>query len=455
MPEPGLTSDPEATPVDTGEIHRAGSGAYERTWELELLISGAVTFALLQLPAEVDRWFFAAEPAVVGNTRYLLLGGYEYAKFILYALIPSFIVHLAARAYWVGLIGLDSVFPHGVRWEKLGRRPITRVVYRERQPSIEALIRNTDRFCSVIFSFAFSLAFLFLFSIAAMVVLWLAAFGVSTLLFDGENFGATFAVIALVLFGPVALASALDKTIGHRLDASRGLGRVLYQVQRLNYTFLLGIAYFPTINVLASNIRKGFYPLFYGALAILIGVFLVKDIMIPTGALTAAGYEFLPDRGGAFTLDPQHYAELRRPREGFERPVPFIQAQAIRDPYVRLFLPYTRRHTVAMRRECPGLRPLAGSGPRMVGGAVRPTEAEMRALYACLERVQPVFLGGAPLTPAYRLSVDPQSDLRGIVAFIPTAGLPPGENELVIPQVKREGETAPPDTFHIAFWVVR
>jgi hypothetical protein len=456
MAEAGdTTSSQEA--AGTGEIHRAGSGAYERTWELELLISGAVTFALLQLPATVDRWYFSTEPMVTGNTRYLLLGLYEYAKFILYALIPSFIVHLAARAYWVGLIGLDSVFPHGVVWEKHGRLPIARVVYRERQPSLEALIRATDRFCSIIFSFAFSIAFIFLFSIAGMLVLWLIAFGASTLLFGGERFGQVFFAIFALLLGPLMIASLLDSAFGGKLDAGRGLGRAIDHVQRARYTFFLAIAYLPTLNVLASNIRKvTFYPMFYGALLVLIGMFTVKDVLVPSGTLTATAYEYLPDRAGRYTLEEGHYADQRRLGPGFRRPVPYIQSETVRGPYLRLFLPYTRQHGAAIERSCPGVAALGGSGPRFVAPSGRePTAEQMGALFACLQRIQPVFLGGTPLAPRLRLARDPLTGLRGTVAFIPTAGMPEGESELVIPAIPRENEAAPGDTFHIPFWIAR
>ena len=83
-------SDPES-PSGTGEIHRPASAAYDRTWELELLISGAVTFALLQLPGAVDRWFFAAEPRMMESTRPLFVIAYQYAKFNFW--LPS-IAHL-------------------------------------------------------------------------------------------------------------------------------------------------------------------------------------------------------------------------------------------------------------------------------------------------------------------------------------------------------------------------
>jgi hypothetical protein len=66
-----------------------------------------------------------------------------------------------------------------------------------------------------------------------------------------------------------------------------------------------------------------------------------------------------------------------------------------------------------------------------------------------------VTLGGRVVGLSYRLARDPLHDVRGVVAFIPTAGLAPGENVLRIPAVAREHETAPRDTFVIPFWVVR
>ena len=63
--------------------------------------------------------------------------------------------------------------------------------------------------------------------------------------------------------------------------------------------------------------------------------------------------------------------------------------------------------------------------------------------------------GGRVMDLPYRLATDPLHDLRGVVAFIPTAGLSPGENVLRIPAARREADTVTRDTFVIHFWVVR
>jgi len=108
-------------PVDVGpsdpELAAAGIPDTSPTWELELLISGAVLFALFQIPSALTSFFTRIEPHATATMMSVLLVMQMYVKAIVYALIASFVVHLIARAYWVGLVGLHSVFPKGVRWE--------------------------------------------------------------------------------------------------------------------------------------------------------------------------------------------------------------------------------------------------------------------------------------------------------------------------------------------------
>src|SRR3954469_2837672 len=108
-------------PIEQGpsDADLAASGVPDTspTWELELLISGAVLFALFQIPPVLNGFFARIEPHATTAVMSALLFVELYLKAIVYALIASFVVHLIGRAYWVGLVGLHSVFPKGVRWE--------------------------------------------------------------------------------------------------------------------------------------------------------------------------------------------------------------------------------------------------------------------------------------------------------------------------------------------------
>jgi hypothetical protein len=92
----------------------------DRTDELELIISSLTIFALFSLPG----WMFdsfsgvythlSTALAIAGTVGITMLTG------VCYGLAVCFVVHLMARAYWVGLIGLRTVFPDGINWSDSG-----------------------------------------------------------------------------------------------------------------------------------------------------------------------------------------------------------------------------------------------------------------------------------------------------------------------------------------------
>src|SRR5919108_1772423 len=143
---PVLSSRPLETGPSDPELAAAGIPDTSPTWELELLISGAVLFALFQIPGVLNSFFSRIEPHATTTMLSVLLFVQMYTKAIIYALIASFVVHLVGRAYWVGLVGLHSVFPKGVRWENFKSGPVTLEVYRGRLVSLPAIISRTDNF---------------------------------------------------------------------------------------------------------------------------------------------------------------------------------------------------------------------------------------------------------------------------------------------------------------------
>ncbi|HEX7183061.1 MAG TPA: hypothetical protein VF756_14560 [Thermoanaerobaculia bacterium] len=228
-----------------------------------MLISGAVVFALMQLPPMFDRAFGRIEIHFSGWPRGAVFMAYMYGSAILYTLIASFLIHLTARAYWVGLIGLDSVFPHGVKWEEMQSGPIARRVYREILPSVRSLIVRADKFCSVIFSFTFLMVIAFAMSIAMLLFYGLIAYVLSILFFGGEHLGEIFwavlSVVTVVLLG-ISLA---DKALGDRLDAKSRPVRLIEKVLRyVVYPLQFGPVYSSISMVLFTNVRKKMiYPL--------------------------------------------------------------------------------------------------------------------------------------------------------------------------------------------------
>src|SRR5690606_38921260 len=87
------------------------------TWEMELLISGATVFSLMQAPDLLDRLYYGFAPRLEAAYQAALILPYMYLMTACLALIATFLMHLCVRGYWVALVGLASVYPEGVNWK--------------------------------------------------------------------------------------------------------------------------------------------------------------------------------------------------------------------------------------------------------------------------------------------------------------------------------------------------
>lgn len=426
-----------------------------QTWELELLISGAVAFALLQIPGGIDRAYERLDPHLSGNLAMALFAGYYYVKLALYALITSFILHLALRAYWVGLIGLEAVYPRGVRWEEIKYGPITRAYYQEKLRPLPAMIDKVDDLCSMIFSFAFLIVLMFLFSLLWGGLLALVAFAVSRLVFGGERFGDVFRILAL-LFVMIPLGlSLLDRVLGPKLDPAGRLARGIRAGLAVSFRAYFLPLYGPTLLVLVSNIRKKtIYPLLALALGGLVSFFFLNDLLLRREAIVLGSEIYLPAEPGEHGVDPAHY-EDQRPPGLVARFVPSIQSDVITDPYVRLFIPYSpRRHNAAVAKRCPGVKPLSEEGMRFdLRRSGKEAEGAPEAVLRCLAGLHRVTLDGRPLPDLGFLFYNhPETGLRGIVTYIPATSLAPGSHLLQVAAVPREEPGDDPPPHRIRFW---
>jgi hypothetical protein len=434
-----------------------------RPWELELLISGAVVFSLLQMPGYVDGWFNGLAPHLAEGSHFGAFMLYTYVKLILYTLIACFVLHLTMRAYWVGLIGLETVYPQGVRWDNSSYGPVMTEVYREKMGRLQPRIDAADRFCSILFPLAFTVVMLFFFSVAILALAGGLAFGISKLVFQGEHFREVligiFAVAMLVPLG----TWMLDRVYGPRVGRGGAGHRFLRRASLAAYYVNAMPIYGTTFMTLFSNMRKGArYPAMYALLALLFGVFMVKDVFLARGVIASGDHLYLPDAEGAFGIRPGFYESQRHEDDIYDR-LPSIQSDVVRDPYLKLFIPYApMRHGEAFAQQCPGLRPLSRGGVRM-DVADPPDSAAVRAVLDCWTRLQPVALNGRPIRPEFRFYTHPNSGIRGILAYIPVEGLPRGENVLTVGTAPRAAEDEatrrrlvsekPPEPYHIRFWL--
>ena len=409
----------------------------DRTDELELIISSLTIFALLSIPG----WLFdkiadiythlstsLAIASIVGTT---LLAGTSYG------LAACFVVHLMARAYWVGLIGLRTVFPDGVNWSKTpGLGPLSRQYYRDTLPDLDTVIQNTDRLASSLFA---------VISMLTLSVLWFGTILIVILVVSGAvgaRFGLTntgmgigSAVLLSVFVGIPILLYLLDRQLASRVPRlvdSRifaGLVRFLRRVAGLAFPQRLVL---PVQLTLQSNTRPA---------AFFIALTLSIIFIVAVGNTRAAAWRNFTLSGEFAYLDTAqvqqgfrstYYEDMSSPLDrmrGWPRVDSFNQSGG----FVRLFLPY---HPL---RDNLVLDQLCGSAEK----------APDRV--ACLRQLWTVGIEGKPVSmanfePAERADLG----MRGLIGLVPLAGLEPGLRRIeVVWNPNAADESAPLDDRYV------
>jgi hypothetical protein len=421
---------PETHPRDENE---AMDRLRDRTDELELIISGLTIFALFSIPG----WLFdkiadiythlSTSLAIAGTVGTAVLAGTSYG------LAACFVVHLMARAYWVGLIGLRSVFPDGIKWNKTpGLGPLGRQHYRDTLPDLDTVIQNTDRLASSLFA---------VISMLTLSVLWFGTILVVMLVVSGAigtRFGLTntgmgigMVVLLVVFFGVPILVYFLDALLASRVTRLRdsriyaGLVRFLRRIAGIAYPQRLVL---PVQLTLQSNTRP---------VAFFIALILTAIIIVVVGSTRSAAWRNFTLSGEFDYLDTAqvregflstYYEDMSSPLDrlrGFPRVDSFNQSGS----FVRLFLPYQPlRDNLVLDQLC---------------GSAEKTPDRV----ACLRLLWTVSIDGRPVTmtgfePAERADLG----MRGLIGLVPLAGLEPGLRRIeVVWNPGAAEETAPPD----------
>ena len=405
----------------------------DRTDELELIISSLTIIALFSIPG----WLFdkvadiythlstsLVIASIVGTT--LLAGA-------CYGLAACFVVHLMARAYWVGLIGLRTVFPDGINWSKTpGLGPLTRQYYRDTLPDLDTVIQNTDRLASSLFA---------VISMLTLSVLWFGTILVVILVVSGAvgaRFGLTNAgmgigtTVLLVMFlGIPILVYLLDRQLASRVPRLRdsrffaGLVRFLRRIAGFAYPQRLVL---PVQLTLQSNTRP---------VAFFVVLTLSIIVIIAVGNIRAAAWRNFTLSGEFAYLDAAqvqegfrstYYEDMPSPLDrlrGWPRVDSFNQSGS----FVRLFLPYQPlRDNLLLDQLCHS----AEEAPDRVN---------------CLRQLWTVGIDGKPVSMA---SFEPaeRADLgmRGLIGLVPLTGLEPGLHRIeVIWNPSAAEESAPLD----------
>ena len=408
------------------------TGLHARTYEMELLISGAVVFGLLQLPPLVDHALLRLVEGLAGDLRIVVPMLLGYVVLGVWALIGAFVLHLVLRAYWIGLLGLESVFPAGIRWDRAQVGPHWLRQLRARIGTLGESVDSTDDLCSLVFSFAFLVVVMFLYSIALFATSLAVALVICNLFFAGERVAVTMWVVFLVLAGLQGLPIALDKRAGARLApgglAERLLERLLSFSSVLTPMRWVG----PIQLTLTTNMSPARVATAMVVVSFVLGVGFVSVSFVRGGMIRLDSYTYYPGQLHEQGIDAQHYRD-RRDTGAQSAPAPSIQSMVIAEPYLELVMRYApRRHNALVAADCPGVEPLRSDGLSFGRGGELEA-SRVRAVARCVGSLFKTSLDGERLEDLrWDFTIEPGTDLPALTVFIAVDGLAPGRHELEV-----------------------
>lgn len=391
------------------------------TWEVEMLISGAAVFAMLQLPGWLGETLLPLMPRFVANlgSAFVLLYGYLAGAAIILAI--TFALHLLLRAHWIALVGLHSVFPDGVRWEKLRIGRVLREFSQRRDKGAAVSIERADNRATMVFALGVMLATLML--ALGIVVLVALAITAAIRMFGGYGANVIHVFLALgVLIGfPIGMAIIVDRLLGKKLREESVLRRLLNRVYKI-YARLGIVRGFSTGSLLESHIGSRRFQ--WLTIAIILPVILgvIVSFTIGNSPLRFGNYALFPHFSpqNPHVVAATHYDDRRDPTS--DPAEPYIQSVVIAGPYLRLIVPYPpTRDDAALRHGCSAVR------------TAHRDDAHAVAMLDCLAALHPVSLDGKPLAGLhYDVTTDPRTRRPALQAMIDMRALTPGRHVLLV-----------------------
>lgn len=423
------------------------------TWEIELLISGALVFSLFQVVTPLDqafaRWINVVPPVIDPWIIYSHL----YAKVVVFILIGTFVAHLSMRAYWVSLVGVHSIYPRGIQWENLrGSKAAIRVMRRRSCPMPESIERADNR-ASLVFALGIVCAqfglLIYGWTMVAVATGWLVAW-----LYPETQSYALFVVIGAGV-GLMLLITVLDRIWIARLEPDAPAARAAERFYGAMSRWMGGAWMQQLFPLISTNIAGK-----RGVWVVILGIYLALGVV---SLHTVAGRIDIPFlKGGTVPslrrdagLHPEHYLDER---EGLGRwsGAPWIPSKVVQGPYLELFVPFVAdRHDAAIAAACK----LPETGGKDEAEKVANARAYEQAWSDCLGGLLSVAIEDrAPRPMSFNRQRDGQSGHDGLLVMIDVRDLGPGRYVVGIKRLPREagafgrGEKDEQQRDRILFW---
>jgi hypothetical protein len=418
------------------------------TWEIELLISGALAFGSVQLPGYFDEWLIPWMPRLTEGLLLPALMGYVFLKSLATTLALTFGLHIVLRGFWAAALGLHSVYPEGVLWENVKGGPLFRAATREAVVPLPTFVSRLDNVSSLVFALGAVLLMMSgLSSIFAVIAIGTTyAISVVTGSEPRPIVGGVSAFV--VVLAPTMVAGLIDKHYADRLRPGSWAYRVIARLAKTSTTTGFSKITGPMLLVFTSRQgqTKGLALLLLCLYAVFGVVFAQAAVQLDLVDLNT--YKYLPTNGDGVGR-PAYYASHRTGSTTYST-IPFIEHDVIEDQVLRVFVPYRiRRFDEVLKARCPK------AAAAMAATDTIAVRARAQTVLDCFVPMLNPRIDGATVAGASSwLGTDAASSQRGFVLMVPLRGVTEGAHVLNLSEVPRADEpaTTTPQQYAIPFY---
>ena len=397
----------------------------DESWEAELLISAVAIFGTLKLFTVVD-WVVNIFINSLLPSQYLM--GYSIAFGGLLAisiLTTMFVIHFSLRAYWVGLVGLNSVFPdYGLEdsvYSEIYTKKMLTIL-----PKLQKTVKQVDELCSLIYSAAFFMLLLYLYlSLVASLYLFL--------------FNALSAYVSqyilLIPFFLIIVVVALQTLLGivanlKTYKENETVQSLYFQITKWGSMVMLGPLYKYLLQIsmtFASNFRKK------KSLVGLIIIFVVVGFFITTIQFEDSKMPYLVNQEYYFDDTRVYHGYYNSKSDGEEFLLaPQIESDLIDTEVMQLFIPIYKYERQQFKSVC-------GDYEKDKNKTEEEQRRERKVWYLnCYHTYHQVFLNGEKVVTDFIKYDLPKTNQSGIINYINLEGAKKGKNTIKV--IKKIGD---------------
>lgn len=450
----------EIQPAKLSNTHQWIKDVARQSWEPELFISGAAAFASLGLPELIKSGYSIYANNLMGNgflEQLLPLLIFSVLVSVAQILSITFFVHLSMRAFWIGMMGLSSVYPKGIELDKIPTLSnFARQYLQKKLTTVDDFIIRLDRTCSMLFSIAF-IIILFMVSIASMYAIFFLIVFSSRFIIPTHWF-VTYQIIlgiAICLFLMFTISFSLlvqyqRKKGSNKEKYDRGYFLLNYRITQIIMPGMNRVMPY-ILYPFSSNLSKK------KSITALVVVTLLFVTLLNVNIKSIVQDRTLSETRNYYSQGSEEhnlragYYENLRDNSQTVRSIT-IQSDMIKEPILKLFIAYPKKRDAMLKQVC-GALPIDKS----VEKSVHAQKQDAHNL-ACFAKLYKVYINNKEVEkPNFMYYQSPVHQSKGIIAYIPIKDLEYGSKNLLevkssIPQISVLKKLRKPLSYSLPFW---